>query len=117
MIFTEQHLQKVKAGTKTQTRRAKPISEIRYNTGTVYRATQGGQAMFTPIEDCELFVKVTDMYEEQLGDITPQDCQREGGYTKSEFISLWKNLHGTWNPNQTVTVLCITPLTTHPSER
>lgn len=116
MIFTEHHLSLIADGEKTQTRRQKRLDEVRYTEGTVYRATQGGADMFTTIEDCDLFVKVTNMYEEQLGDISEEDCQKEGQYTREEFKQEWNDINGEWDETEIVTVLCIEPVFTHPSE-
>lgn len=116
MIFQEHHLEKIRNGIKTQTRRQKSIEELRYNIGTVYRATEGGQAMFQTIEECTDFVKVTGLREETLGDITKEDAQAEGGYTREEFISIWKEINGDWDPSETVSVIEFEYQSTHPSE-
>jgi hypothetical protein len=116
MIFTDHHLELLECGEKTQTRRQKPIEDIRYTVGTVYRATEGGSDMFTPIEECDLFVRVTEMYEQSLGEITESDCTAEGNYTKDQFRRKWEQINGEWDPSETVTVLCIEPVLEHPTE-
>ena len=36
---------------------------------------------------------------------TGEDAAREGGYTLDEFKEVWEDLHGEWNPNESVYVI------------
>ena len=115
MIFQQHHLEKIREGVKTQTRRQKPKSELRYKEGNVYRATEGGEKMFQTIEECEDFVRVVEISEEQLGEITESDADAEGGYTLDEFVSIWEDINGDWDPTETVSVIKFNYLSSHPS--
>lgn len=76
--------------------------------GKTYRATRGGnveQGMFVTREECDCFIRVTDVYEDQLGEITEADANREGGYSREEFVEVWEEINGEWTPDVGVWVV------------
>lgn len=73
-----------------------------------YRATRGGnveQGMFVPREECDCFIRVIDVYEQLLGEMTEEDAVREGGYTLDEFREKWEEINDGWDPEQLVWVV------------
>ena len=50
-------------------------------------------------------LKIEDVYRKRLGEFDDQDARREGGYSIDEFKDVWKELHGEWNPNESVYVI------------
>ena len=86
MIFQEHHREQIRTGGKTMTRR--DWDDNRVTVGKTYRATRGGNVehrMFVTREDCDCLIRVLDVYEQPLGDMTDEDADREGGYTLAEF--------------------------------
>ena len=102
MIFTSEHIDQIRSGEKTATRRQ--WDSRRATIGTTYRATIGAD-MFVPRSECDCFIRATDVYQQELGDMTEVDADREGGYSIDEFRSAWKDINGEWNPHETVWVV------------
>lgn len=90
--FMPEHVPPIRKGTKTQTSRKGLDPRIRV-----------GARIEAYTKFAEL--RVTDLARKKLGDFTEEDAKREGGYTLEEFKSVWKKLHGEWNPNETVNVV------------
>lgn len=106
MIFQEHHREQIRTGEKTMTRRGWDDNQV--TPGKTYRATRGGnveQGMFVTREECDCFIRVTDVYEEQLGEITEEDANREGGYSREEFVEVWEEINGEWTPGVSVWVI------------
>ncbi len=93
--FRFSHMQPILDGIKTQTSRKSIDSKIQE--GAVIRANLWQPAF------AELIVKKIE--KKKLGDFTEEDAEREGGYTLEEFKQVWKNIHGNWNPNETVNTI------------
>ncbi len=49
-------------------------------------------------------IRIIKAYVQRLGDITPEETLKEGGYTIMEFREVWKRINGAWNPDQVITV-------------
>ena len=46
------------------------------------------------------------MERKRLGDFTPEDAKREGGYTLPEFKKVWEQIHDQeWDDSETVYVI------------
>ncbi len=91
--FSREHAEAIVKGTKTQT--ARKSKDPRLQIGAVVRA------QVTHYSDLE----ITNVSRKKLGDFTDEDAEREGGYTLEEFKRVWENLHGKWNPNESVYVI------------
>ena len=102
MIFQPEHIEQIRAGEKTATRRQ--WDSRRATTGTTYRATIGAD-MFVPRSECDCFIRATDVYQQNLGDMTEADADREGGYSIDGFRSAWENINGDWSPDESVWVV------------
>jgi hypothetical protein len=42
---------------------------------------------------------------ERLGDMTPRDAFKEGGYSLDEYKKLWIDINGEWDPDLMVHVI------------
>lgn len=91
--FSKVHADAIVKGIKTQTSRK--TKEPRLQPGMIVRA------QVTHFADLE----VADVYRKKLGDFDDEDAKREGGYTLEEFKRVWAELHGEWNPNESVYVI------------
>jgi len=103
MIFSESHLDQIRAGEKTATRRR--WDQRRATPGTTYRATTGDE-MFVPRSGCDCFIRAIDVYQQRLGDMKDNDARAEGDYaTVEEFADVWRDINGAWEPSVTVWVV------------
>ena len=103
MIFTEEHIDGIRTGEKTATRRQ--WDQRRATPGTTYRVTTGAD-MFVPRSECDCFIRATDVYQQQLGDMSNTDAQAEGDYaTVAEFADAWRAINGAWDPSANVWVV------------
>ena len=55
----------------------------------------------------DFFAKVTILkcYEEPLGKMKTSDYDKEGGYKKESFVDVWKEINGSYDPEQVVWVV------------
>lgn len=97
MFFSRTNLEKVLRGKKTQTRR---LSD-RYQVGHTY-------GIRTWIYEKALArIRITAKRQERLGDISPEDLQKEGGYTLEEFKAMWAKFYAKkmrWHPELVIWV-------------
>lgn len=100
MLFQSEHIEQIKRGEKTETRRDWKRPQVRE--GGSYRATTH---MLTPREEAPAFITVTDVHRERLGELDAAAADREGGYSVAEFRDLWRDLHGEWDPSIEVYVI------------
>jgi len=91
--FSRAHADGILAGTKTQT--ARKSKDPKIQPGAIVR---GAITRFADL-------KVIDVQRKKLRDFDQEDARREGGYTLEEFKNVWANLHGEWNPDETVYVI------------
>lgn len=91
--FSRKHADSILDGHKTQTSRKGIDPRIR--PGRIVRAA------ITHFADLE----IEDVHRKKLGDFDEEDAQREGGYTLEEFKEVWKELHGVWNPSESISVV------------
>lgn len=91
--FSHEHYKKIIEGQKTQTSRKG--FQLNIHKGSIVRAS------VTYFADLE----VIDVYRKKLGEFGEDDARREGGYSLSEFKKVWTDLHGEWNPDESVNVI------------
>ena len=98
LLFKFYHALLILQGKKTQTRRI--WKRPRVKIGGIYKAK------LRPF-DKKYFalLKVTRLRKEKLGEISFEDVKKEGYDTLREFMDVWKQIHGDWNPNQEVYVV------------
>ncbi len=99
MIFTAQHARAVLDNRKTQTRRlVKAGKRCRYSEGHDY-AVQPGRG-----KPAIGRIKILDVREEHVGDITYKDARAEGHRTTDAFKAAWVRIHdANWIERQEVT--------------
>lgn len=94
--FRLDHMEPIMKGIKTQTSR-KGIPDPKVKVGAIVHACVW-QPRFADL-------RVVSIERKKLGEFTEEDAKREGGYTLSEFRSVWKGIHGEWNDSETVNVI------------
>ena len=95
LIFKREHIQLILEGVKTQTRRRhrRPLKE-----GRIYNVKKDWY------HSTVIKIKIIKVYRQRLGDITPEEAQKEGRDTISEFVYVWMRINGVWNPDEVVWV-------------
>jgi hypothetical protein len=96
LIFKGEHLDKVLAGVKTQTRRS---SYPKVKIGQTVRLRRGYSK---PLQEA---IVIKGVYTQILGEITENDVVKEGFKTRDEFIEAWSRLYGSWAPGKSVWVI------------
>lgn len=100
MLFKPEHIEMIRRGEKTATRR--DWKRLMVKIGGVYSAKT---RLFQPNSECDVFVRVVKLYRQPLGEMTEEDALKEGGYTIEEFIRVWKDINGWWDPYHVVWVV------------
>lgn len=92
MLFKDYHIPMIRSGSKTVTRREWDDNYAGPNVGTVVAATT---ALFTPDAEADCFIRITDRYEQALGEMTDADAQAEGDYEDlDEFRAAYAEVYG-----------------------
>lgn len=103
MLFKDYHIPMIRSGSKTVTRREWERRQV--VPGNVYIAST---EMFTSHDDADCYIRVTDVYEEPLADITEKSARREGDYDGvADFREGYERVYGdgSWNPEKVVWVV------------
>jgi len=90
VAFSHRHYKAILEGTKTQTTRRRPDSQIEQ--GSIVRAAV---SHFADLE-------IMGLERKRLGEFTEADARREGDYTLPEFKDYWRRAYGEWNPDEVV---------------
>jgi hypothetical protein len=96
LLFKTQFLPKIREGKKTQTRRLK---QPRLKIGRSYHITKKYNT--TKPEK----VKILNIFQQKLGEISEEEINKEGFNTKQEFIKAWKAIYGNYDPEATIWVI------------
>ena len=103
MLFKDYHIDQIRDGEKTVTRREWEHRQVK--PGGVYIAAT---EMFVSDDEADCYVRVTDVYEQPLGDMDDEDARREGDYeTLEEFRDGYERVYaeGSWDPEKVVWVV------------
>jgi hypothetical protein len=98
MLFKPEHVDLILTGRKTQTRRI--WKKPRAKAGAIHKAK-------TVLFSKEYFalIRITDVRNERLGDISLEDVRREGYETLEAFKEEWVRINGVWDPEPEVYVV------------
>jgi len=98
MLFKPKHKEMILAGSKTVTRRVwkRPMVKI----GGIYKAK-----LKMLSKDFFAKIKVTNLFKQRLGNITFEECKKEGYDSKPKFIDTWAKINGSWREDLIVYVI------------
>lgn len=100
MLFKPHHIEKIRDGRKTATRRTWDSPQVK--PGNRYMATT---AFAASAEKCDTWIKVFDVYEQPLGEMTDEDAKAEGAETVDLFKATWEDIVHAWDPEEDVYVV------------
>lgn len=98
LLFKRQFLTKILWGQKTQTRR---LRRPQVTVGKSYRLSRGYRRI-------DQSIRVTDLYQQRLGDITGDDITKEGFESPEDFKKAWAGIYGYYNPDIMIWVVDFT---------
>lgn len=105
MMFQPEHIEQIRSGEKTQTRRDWAENYAGPSVGSVVMATPANLGPIVSHQECNCYIEITRRWREPLGALSTRAADREGGYSVAQFKELWAELNGEWNPEQEVEVL------------
>ena len=101
MLFKAEHVNMIKEGEKTATRRDWSRWQVKVD-GRYPVQTE----MFQKKEDCEAFIQVYNRYKEKFKDMDEEDVIKEGYSSLEEFKEVWKRINGEYpEPGQEIYVV------------
>lgn len=101
MLFKPEHVDMIKMGEKTATRRDWKRWQVKE--GGIYPVQT---KMFQPKTDCEAFIKVTKRYKEKFKNMELEDVLKEGYSSMEHFKDIWKRINGEYpDPEQQIYVV------------
>ena len=95
LIFKKEHIRLILEGKKTQTRRR---HKRLLKAGKIYNIKSDW------VHKTGHRILITRVYRQRLGEITPEEAMKEGGYTLDEFKQVWIRINGCWEPDEVVVV-------------
>lgn len=105
MLFKDYHLPMIRADSKTVTRRE---WDDDYNPPTVGSVQIASTEMFTSDEDADCYIRILDVFDQPLGEMTDEDARDEGDYESlDEFRDGYERVYGdgAWDDDKVVTVV------------
>jgi hypothetical protein len=97
-LFTEHHIELIRLGQKTQTRRVGKTWRAKVGSIHQCRTTLFGPAL------CHIIIRRR--WEERLGDISEKDAWDEGGYEANEYMFGFMEMHAKRHVNLDTVVKC-----------
>lgn len=94
-LFKRKLIPLIISGVKTQTRR---IHKYGWVIGHTYKIKDNYYCKGLGT------IKITRAFKQRLGDISEQDAQKEGFKDCVEFMEIWRQINGSWDPETVVTV-------------
>jgi len=105
MLFKDYHLPMIRSGSKTVTRREWADGYNRPNIGSIQIASD---EMFTSDEEADCYIRILDVYDQPLGEMTDEDARAEGDYEDlDEFRVGYAKVYGdgAWDPEKNIAVV------------
>ena len=96
ILFKKEHKEMILSGRKTQTRR---IGKKRWKIGSIHQARLNFQTPFFAK------LRILDVYQEKLGDITESDVYAEGYDSIDEYFDVFRNLNGSVDLDELIWVV------------
>ncbi len=98
ILFRHEHIFPILISLKTQTRRT--WKKARVKVGSTQKAK-------TELLSKQYFaqLKILEVRQEKLGDITKQDALEEGGYSLESYKEVFQKIYGEWDDNLQVWVV------------
>lgn len=96
LLFKKQFLSKIRENKKTQTRRLK---QPRIKIGKTYHLRSSYQKVLPEK------ILITDIFQQFLGEINLEDIHKEGFESHNEFIKAWREIYGSYNPEELIWVV------------
>ncbi len=96
-------VEKAWRGEKLATRRPYTDTNVFYFSklvGRIVRLYEGGKYVYAV---------VTDVYTQKLGEVTDDDARKEGFSSLEEFKKVWREIYGSFQPDQRVVVIEFVP--------
>ena len=97
MLFKPEHVDMILTGKKTQTRRL--WKKRRALVGSIHQART--ELFGKPFA----YLKILDVHQEYLGEISDEDCIKEGDYTYESYRDIWKKINKSYDTFQKVWVV------------
>lgn len=88
MLFKPHHIDMIRQGTKTATRRRWKTTHA-----VAGRIHPVQVKMYQPKSECPK-IKILKVYKQPLGEMTEEDAMKEGGYTLKGFEEIWRDISG-----------------------
>jgi hypothetical protein len=96
LLFKNQFLSKIRENKKTQTRRLK---QPRIKIGKTYNL----RSSYTRVLPEKILI--TDIFQQYLGEISLEDIHKEGFEDLNEFIQVWREIYGNYDPEEIIWVV------------
>lgn len=110
VLFKDYHIAEIRSGSKTETRRE--WDEPQVKEGNIYMAVSssmvpdGVSPIFASHDDCDCYIRVLDVEQQQLGEMTDEEARREGDYEDLEDFkdNGYEAVYGegSWDPTKEV---------------
>lgn len=98
ILFKSYHIKPILRGRKTQTRRV--WKRQRAKIGSIHKVKT---AMLSKDYHCK--IRILDVHQERLGDISADDVYAEGYPSIDEYIDAWIDINGSFDPDLVVYVV------------
>ncbi len=101
MLFKPEHIEMIKKGNKTATRRRWERWQVKE--GGIYPIQT---KLFQKKSEAHGKIKVKERYKEELGSMTEEDASKEGYDSLEYFREIWEEINDTdWDPHEEVFVV------------